>query len=290
MPTLPDPGVRTDGEIQLVLAQSEPENPEKGYVPCYHFQIVRCSDGAVAGGCTLRVGQNEALTYSGHIGYAVEGSFRGRHFAAKACRLLFPLARQLGMEKITITCAPENTASRRSCETAGCRFLGIFPVPEWHEMHASGRTEICRYEMDLTGGTAGIFGLTLRPGAAADYPAITAACLNEGWASFSSPVFTPALKSSLLKCAYIGQEFAGFARAITDGYLTIFLCEVLVVPLYRGLGVGRALVDAIGQDYPTARMDLISESDGFYEKLGMRKIGTGYRRAARGIMRNEENR
>lgn len=149
MTILTDPGPFRDGEISLVLSEIRQEDPEKGHVPAYDFQIIRLSDHAVVGGCNLRIGNNEALTYSGHIGYVVYPDYRGNHYAAKACSLLFELARKSGLTHLTITCTPENAASRRTCELAGCTFVGIFPVPQWHDMYKNGRTEICRYEISL---------------------------------------------------------------------------------------------------------------------------------------------
>lgn len=145
MSALIGPGPLSDGEIRLVLANVTKAEPKKGYLPAYFFQIRRCSDDALAGSCTLRVGENEAVQYSGHIGYVVCPACRGRHYAAKAVALLLPLAFRNGMEQIVITCLPENEASRRTCLLAGGAYLGIIPVPSWHEMYHTGRKAVCRY-------------------------------------------------------------------------------------------------------------------------------------------------
>lgn len=145
MRTLIGPGPLNDGEIRLVLANVTRAVPEKGYLPAYFFQIRRCSDNALAGSCTLRVGQNEAVQYSGHIGYAVNPAFRGQHYAAKAVALLLPLAFRNEMEQVVITCLPDNEASRRTCLLAGGTFLGIADLPHWHEMYQTGRKNVCRY-------------------------------------------------------------------------------------------------------------------------------------------------
>ena len=61
-----------------------------------------------AGFITLRIGYTEHLRlYMGHIGYQVEEEARGHRYAARACRLLYPLARLHGMSDLWITCAPE---------------------------------------------------------------------------------------------------------------------------------------------------------------------------------------
>ncbi len=145
MSALVGPGPSSDGEIRLVLANVTRAEPEKGYLPAYVFQIRRCQDDTLAGSCTLRVGENEEVQYSGHIGYAVRPACRGRHYAAKSVALLLPLAFRNGMRQVVITCLPENEASRRTCLRAGGVFLGIAPVPGWHEMYYTGRKAVCRY-------------------------------------------------------------------------------------------------------------------------------------------------
>ena len=47
------------------------------------------------GRCALRIGYNDSLYYVGHIGYSVYEKYRGHHYAAKACKLLFLLAKKL---------------------------------------------------------------------------------------------------------------------------------------------------------------------------------------------------
>lgn len=139
------PGRLCDGEIHLVLANITEADPERSYLPAYHFQIRRCGDEALLGGCTLRVGENAAVQYSGHIGYAVAPEHRRHRYAAKAVLLLLPLGFRCGLRRIIITCQPDNLASRRTCLLAGGAFLGITPVPSWHEMYRTGRRMVCRY-------------------------------------------------------------------------------------------------------------------------------------------------
>ena len=135
-------------EIKLVLERTAGEDKEKGYLPCYYFAI--CSkNGQKMGTCDLRVGHNENTLYGGNIGYAIEEPYRGHYYAGKACLLLFRLAKKHQMEYVTITCSPENTASRKTCEYAGGVFQGIFPLPEWNEMYQMGSREKCRYHVAL---------------------------------------------------------------------------------------------------------------------------------------------
>ena len=116
-------------EIRLVLEKTVEAAPERNWLPAYHFAICDL-DGVKMGACDLRIGHNESVYYGGNIGYRVEEPYRGRHYAGKACRLLFELARRHGMEYVIITCDPDNWPSRKTCEYAGGELLEIVELPE----------------------------------------------------------------------------------------------------------------------------------------------------------------
>ncbi len=137
-----------DGEIRLVLEKTSPADPERGWVPAYQF-AVRGADGERLGSCDLRIGHNEKLYFSGNIGYQVEEAYRGRHIAARACRLLFRLAKKHGLGYVIITCRPDNAASRRTAELAGCELLETAPLPAWHDLVREGTAEECIYGKTL---------------------------------------------------------------------------------------------------------------------------------------------
>lgn len=138
-----------DDEIYLKLDRTSDENIEKGYVPAYHFRITRLNDDADLGFCDLRLGHNDNTYYGGNIGYEIHAEHRGHHYAAKACKLLFQLAKKHNMEHIVITCSPDNTASRKTCEYSGCTLEKIVSVPEWHKMYEEGKVITCRYITDI---------------------------------------------------------------------------------------------------------------------------------------------
>jgi tagatose 1,6-diphosphate aldolase len=145
-----NPGRLLDGEIELVLENSFPGNTARGRVPSYKFKMTYTNHSAEIGRIDLRVGDTEHIQmYAGHIGYRVHPSFRGHHYAAKACRLLFPLARRHGMKTLWITCNPDNYASRRTCKILGAIFVDIVDIPRNHEMYLSGERQKCRYRLDL---------------------------------------------------------------------------------------------------------------------------------------------
>ena len=92
-------------------------------------------DGTQAGVCDLRIGHNEGVYYGGNIGYGVGEPHRGRHYAGKACLLLFQLAKKHGMDYLYITCNPENTASRKTCEYAGGVLEGVVDSREYYGLY-----------------------------------------------------------------------------------------------------------------------------------------------------------
>ena len=97
-------------------------DPAKSWLPAYHFAI--CDwNGVKMGGCDQRVGHNRNTYYGGNIGYHIAEPYRGRHYAGKACLLLFELARRHGLEYLVITCNPDNLPSRRTCEWLGGELL-----------------------------------------------------------------------------------------------------------------------------------------------------------------------
>jgi predicted acetyltransferase len=145
-----DPGELVDGDLELVLAGTYPGDPARGYVPAYRFKMRLAGHDEDAGSIELRVGNTRHLAmYAGHIGYAVEPRHRGHHCAARACRLLLPLARSHGLRTLWITCNPDNLASRRTCELAGAEYVETVDLPAENEMYRRGERQKCRYRLQL---------------------------------------------------------------------------------------------------------------------------------------------
>lgn len=137
-----------DGEIFLKLKRTSEAQPEKRWLPAYYFDIC-LHNGETVGVCDLRIGHNEKTYLGGNIGYTIDEAYRGRHYAAKACRLAFRQAKKHGMEYLIITCVPENIASARTCKLAGGQFLEIAEVPEDNEMYAEGKRQVRVYRFEI---------------------------------------------------------------------------------------------------------------------------------------------
>lgn len=137
----------TGGEIYLVCTGKSPADPERKYVPAYHFAI--CRGGEKIGNIGLRIGYTEGLYYGGQIGYNVDEACRGRGYAAEACRLILPVARAHGMEKLLITNEQTNIASRRVCEKLGARFVRLARLPEQSELYQKGLRYVNIFEVEV---------------------------------------------------------------------------------------------------------------------------------------------
>jgi predicted acetyltransferase len=139
-----------DGELELVLTERSPGDPAKGLAPAYQFKMVLAGRDEEIGSIRLRVGNSEELVlYAGHIGYGVRPEYRGHRYAARACRLLLPLARDHGLNPVWITCNPDNLASRRTCELAGATLVDVVDLPEDSDMYQRGERQKRRYRLDL---------------------------------------------------------------------------------------------------------------------------------------------
>ena len=145
-----------NNEVCLKLDVYVPANREKGWVPAFHFHICTPDGKKKVGKCDLRVGHNDLLYYGGNIGYNVKLRYRGNHYAAKACKLLFELAREQRLEYVIITCNPDNLPSRRTCEYL-CRelperqgrMLEIVDLPEDNDMYQKGERQKCVFRFEV---------------------------------------------------------------------------------------------------------------------------------------------
>jgi predicted acetyltransferase len=134
----------------------QPGDASRGWVPQYNFwmrlhdKLLRRYPLRIAGGISLRIGSSQPVQmYYGHIGYHVYPPARGRHYAERSCRLLFPLCRRHDLRTIWITCNPDNFASRRTCERLGMHLVDTVPVPDTDPLYARGDRLKCRYRVDL---------------------------------------------------------------------------------------------------------------------------------------------
>lgn len=132
-------------EIYLKLNSIKTANIDNKLVPLYYFNIYRIKDNTAVGFCDLRVGYNEILYYAGNIGYKIYKEYRGNHYALKSVKLLFKLARKYEMDKIIITCNPDNISSIKTCEYLNGQLKEITKLPINSAMYKKGERRKCIY-------------------------------------------------------------------------------------------------------------------------------------------------
>ena len=129
-------------------------------------------------------------------------------------------------------------------------------------------------------------GIIIRAWTGSDFTAIQRLSNAAGW---PTPQDRPAEASEAWRrswpalVATHSAEVIGFLRALSDGAVTTYVCEILVDPAWRGQGIGRALIETCHHLCPSTRLDLLSggTADGgprFYEANGFRRF-QGFRRS-----------
>lgn len=85
-------------------------------VPSHTFLAIRKSDNRIVGVIDLRHHIDHPVlgTWGGHCGYSVRPSERRKGYATEMLRLNIVKAKELGIEKMLVTCAEENAASEKT--------------------------------------------------------------------------------------------------------------------------------------------------------------------------------
>lgn len=100
--------------IRQTVECSKIETCPKQYVPCTQFIYIREEDNKVIGVIQVRHYFNEFLEkYAGNIGYSVCHSERKKGYATQMLREVLPYCKELGMDKVLITCLVQNEGSRK---------------------------------------------------------------------------------------------------------------------------------------------------------------------------------
>ena len=115
VPTYDEEGCRAF--VDWLLA-CEREAPRPDWVRCT-FLWITDGDGVI-GSIAVRHELNAwLLDQGGHIGYSIRPSRRRQGHASRALALALDRARELGLERVLLTCDLDNEGSRRTIESSG---------------------------------------------------------------------------------------------------------------------------------------------------------------------------
>ena len=105
--------------VDTLVKDALPENPRKpGYVPCTYVWIVE--GDTFLGSLAIRHELTDfLLNEGGHIGYSVRPSARRCGHAARALADALPIAKELGIPRVLLTCDEDNAGSRATIEKNG---------------------------------------------------------------------------------------------------------------------------------------------------------------------------
>lgn len=93
----------------------------EGIVPAHIYLAIRCTDGKILGMLNLRhhIDHPVLSVWGGHIGYCVRPSERRKGYATEMLRLALPLAKELGLQQVMVTCHEGNIGSEKVIRANG---------------------------------------------------------------------------------------------------------------------------------------------------------------------------
>lgn len=106
--------------LKAIVDNSFEETVRQGFVPSSTYLAVRVEDDKLLGMIDIRHKLNEYLfNFGGHIGYSIRKSERRKGYAKKMLGQALGKCREMGLDKVLITCDKENIASASTIKSQG---------------------------------------------------------------------------------------------------------------------------------------------------------------------------
>lgn len=100
--------------LEYTYKFEEEETFPEGLVPAHTYFLVS-EDKKIVGAVNIRHYLNEyLLSYGGHIGYGIRPSERRKGYAEIMLSMALPIAKELGINKVLITCDKNNIGSAKT--------------------------------------------------------------------------------------------------------------------------------------------------------------------------------
>ena len=101
--------------IEYLNMHRNPLTVPEGRAPSTQYMLVREEDRKIVGMIDIRHSLNDFLEkYGGHIGYSVAPGERRKGYAALMLKMALQKCKELGIEKVLITCSSGNEGSKRT--------------------------------------------------------------------------------------------------------------------------------------------------------------------------------
>lgn len=101
---------------------------------------------------------------------------------------------------------------------------------------------------------------------------------GESWKEYSQGAgrekYLKALSNSPTWLLFEEGTLCGYVRCREDDGFGVYVYDLLVSQACRGRGYGRMLLERVCREYPGVPVYVMSDEDGYYEKLGYERIGS----------------
>ena len=114
----------------------------------------------------------------------------------------------------------------------------------------------------------------------ADEPLLFSMLRDEGsdWEDYYGDAgreqYRRALRNSVTYLAFEEGRLCGYARCREDDGFGVYVYDLLVAKAFRGRQIGRVLMERACTDFPGQTVYVMSDVDGYYEKLGYAREGS----------------